>query len=247
MPRSNVIVFTSSQRSLLSLIAPSMVNRSWVKQPNSPVTLTMAALLLLTPGPELEKLRRRSQLSVSSFMFIRSLEAWTFMSLNINLTVSAGLNTGTHLIENITSSDYGLYRCTSENVAGKSTCELELYPGKLIALMILWIYKYISKGNKGNTGRFSLLSVSGATDKGKLDSNDAGYIAAIVLAVLLGCVLIGVAIWFIVQAVNKKKYKGVQQAEGTPMRWNINSLNCSFCFNYFVTRSTFIIYSSSNP
>lgn len=51
-----------------------------------------------------------------------------------------------------------------------------------------------------------------------MDSNDVGYLAAIILGVLLGCVLIGVAVWLIVQAVNKKKYKGVRQTEGTPMR-----------------------------
>lgn len=58
----------------------------------------------------------------------------------------------------------------------------------------------------------------GATDVGKLDSNDVGYIAAIVLGVVLGLVLIGLAIWLIVQSVNKKKYKGVRQTEGTQMR-----------------------------
>lgn len=57
----------------------------------------------------------------------------TIMSLNMHLTVSAAVNTGTLSIENITESDYGMYRCTSTNVAGTSICELKLHAGKLFA------------------------------------------------------------------------------------------------------------------
>lgn len=62
-----------------------------------------------------------------------------------------------------------------------------------------------------------LLSAVGSTDDGTLNSMEAGYVAAIVVGIVLGLVLIGVAIWLIVRAVNAKKYKGVSQ-EGNEMR-----------------------------
>lgn len=62
-----------------------------------------------------------------------------------------------------------------------------------------------------------LLSAVGSTDQGTVDGTTAGYIAAVVVGVVLGCVLIGVSIWLIVRAVKNKKYKGVNQGEGTQM------------------------------
>lgn len=63
-----------------------------------------------------------------------------------------------------------------------------------------------------------LLSAVDSTEGGPLNSMEAGYVAAIVVGVVLGLVLIGVAIWLIVRAVNEKKYKGVDQKEATEMR-----------------------------
>lgn len=63
-----------------------------------------------------------------------------------------------------------------------------------------------------------LLSAVDSTDGRALNSMEAGYVAAIVVGVVLGLVLTGVAIWLIVRAVNAKKYTGVEQKEGTEMR-----------------------------
>lgn len=66
-------------------------------------------------------------------MLVLPVEVCTTMSLKIHLTVSAGLNTGTMVIDNITESDFGSYRCTSQNMAGTSVCELNFFAGKLFA------------------------------------------------------------------------------------------------------------------
>lgn len=153
------------------------------------------------------------------FVLVRSLSVCTIVSLTIHLTVSSVVNTGTLVFENITESDFGSYLCTSKNVAGESVCDLNFYAGKLFAFNhLLQMQIHLLRNREESEQVKILLSAVGATDVGKLDSNDVGYIVAIVLGIVLGCVLIGVAIYFIVQAVNKKKYKGVQQTEGTAMR-----------------------------
>lgn len=141
----------------------------------------------------------------------------TTVSLNMHLTVSAAVNTGTLSIENITESDFGMYRCTSTNVAGTSICELKLHAGKLFAFENFSGNTNTSPKNSMKMGVEILLCAVGSTDSGKLDSMEAGYVAAIVVGIVLGLVLIGVAIWLIVRAVNAKKYKGVNQ-EGNEMR-----------------------------
>lgn len=60
VPGNKVVsVFISFQRSHLSLSAPSTAIRNWVKLSFWPVTLSMAARLLLISGPARETLRLR--------------------------------------------------------------------------------------------------------------------------------------------------------------------------------------------
>lgn len=83
-----------------------------------------------------------------------------------------------------------------------------------------------------------LLSAVDSTDGGRLNSMEAGYVAAIVVGVVLGLVLTGVAIWLIVRAVNAKKYSGVEQKEGTEMRWNVNPLHCCLALCHLAIQLT---------
>lgn len=83
-----------------------------------------------------------------------------------------------------------------------------------------------------------LLSAVDSTDGGPLNSMEAGYVAAIVVGVVLGLVLTGVAIWLIVRAVNAKKYTGVEQKEGTEMRWNVNPLHCCLALCHLAIQLT---------
>lgn len=178
-----------------------------------------------------------------------SSEVGTVMSLNIHCPVSAVQKTGTLVIENITESDFGSYVCTAQNMVGTAICDLEFYAGKPFVFKHFLEMLIRPWRNREENGWVEILlfSGAGATNAGKLDSNDVGYIAAIVLGIVLGLVLIGVAIWLIVRAVKKKKYKGVQQTDGTQMRWKVNYLNSCFCIkSSHDSANTSIIYTSSN-